>query len=50
AQIKCETDDDCPEVSVYDPPLLPNLLPSVYKCVDNLCVPVAVKTEVNSGA
>jgi hypothetical protein len=43
AKYTCENDDDCPEVLVYDPPLIKNLLPSIYKCVENICVPTAVK-------
>ncbi|WJX63021.1 hypothetical protein P8452_47952 [Trifolium repens] len=39
---RCETDDDCPAVFV---PLLKNMLPSVYKCIENICQAVYVKTE-----
>jgi hypothetical protein len=44
AQIKCETDDDCPEVEIYDLRQQPrNLQPSIFKCIDNLCSVVAVE-------
>jgi hypothetical protein len=42
--MKCETDDDCPEVEIYDLRQQPrNLQPSIFKCIDNLCAVVAVE-------
>jgi hypothetical protein len=44
AQTKCETDDDCPEVEIYDLRQQPrNLQPSIFKCIDNLCAVVAME-------
>jgi hypothetical protein len=43
AQTKCETDDDCLQVLIYDLHGQHNLRPSVLKCVDNLCAMVAME-------
>ncbi|WJX82198.1 hypothetical protein P8452_64984 [Trifolium repens] len=43
AQTKCETDDDCLQVLIYDLHVQHNLRPSVLKCVDNLCAMVAME-------
>ncbi|CAJ2648471.1 unnamed protein product [Trifolium pratense] len=36
-QTKCQTHRDCPKISNVNPSI-PDLQPSFYKCIENMCV------------